>query len=732
MPVAEKARLVSDSPPPAPSFWNPATVNLAAALAGMTAGWFLGPRALVLKPLASAFVNLLTMLSVPFLVLALVHGLGRLSPSRLAALGRVGAASLGGIWTISFAACWAVSALFPLVGNASFYSDPSAAQAELPGLMSLLIPANPFHALANGVVPAVVFFCLMFAWQLAHVEGKDRLLDWLGVSLDVLIGMAGVVNRLLPLASFVLSIAAFGGINAALVSQVRVFVLAVIVVTVVLGFVLLPAIVGVVTPVGGMQVVRGSLPAALTAFLTGSAFAALPQIIGAAQSLLERDTPADPATVDAERDEQAAEASTIIPLAVNFPTAGSMLTLLFVMFAASSFDRPLTPFGQLKLAVVGTIVLFSGNTLAIGFLCALARLPAEATVVFAGLGAVVERFRSVLSAMSLIALSTVTHHGVHGQLRVSALRVGFVLAAILAPLYLACQAASGMLVLPAPIKDYYRTHSVALSPSIVVRKDSDEAVQPTTRPFMTRLREGRPLRAGVQVERPPFTYRNEAGHLSGYSVALARLLADDLGGRLELVEVEPAQLLRDLEEGRIDILLSPVQVDAERLRTLAFATGFGVVRPAVVYRDERRSEVESRLGHDDWAGFTVGVRRGTHLSQRAPTLMPGARIETVDSPDELVTRTDLDGLLWNDLEATAWSVTNPTCDQRLLPRAAPILLGYPLRASDVELAGFMRTWLEMQKTRGTLDLLYRDWMLGKSPEAKGAPVDQLLEWMVGH
>lgn len=700
-------------------------------VAGMAAGWFLGPKALVFKPLAGAFVNLLTMLSVPFVVLALVHGLGRLPSSRLAALGRVGAVSLGAIWALSIATCWAVSALFPLVGNASFYSDPSVTQAEMPGLLSWLIPSNPFQALANGVVPGVVFFCLMFAWQLAHVQGKERLLDWLDISLEVVKGMAGMVNRLLPLAAFTLALAAFGGIDAAVVSQVRVFVLAVIVVTVVLGFVVFPALVGAVTPVGFRQVLRVSTPAALTAFLTGSHFAVLPQITGAAQALLDGDPSTDQAGDDAERDVHEAEASTIVPVATNFPTAGSMLTLLFVLFATTAFDRPLSPLAQIQLALVGIVALFSGSTAAIGFLCAFTRLPIEATVVFVSISTVTDRFRSLLSAMSLITLTVLTHHGVQGRVRRSTGRVCLAMAGLLIPLYLVCRTASGLLVLPPAIQDYYRTRAVPLDPAIVVRKDADVSAETPSGSAMVRVRQGGRLRVGLQVERPPFTYRNDAGQLSGYCVALAKLLANDLDGHIEIVEVEPSRLTTDLEDGRIDLMLSPVQIDAERLRTLAFAAEFGVVRPAVVHRDERWSEVEHHLESGDWKGFTVGVRRGTELGRQAVAWMPGARLVPVDTPDALVTRNELDALLWNDLEATAWTVTNPTCDQKLLPDAPPILLAYPVRAGDVELASFTKTWFELQKTRGTLDRLYKEWMLGKGPAEQGAPVDRLLEWMVG-
>ena len=712
--------------------WSPSTLNLVALVSGAALGWFLGPSTQVLRPLAGAFLNLLTMLSMPFLVVALIYGLGRLSSDRLRSLAASGGLSLLALYAACLATYWALARVFPTIGNASFYSDPSAKPVASPSLLALLVPDNPFEALAGGVVPGVVFFCLLFAWHLVRLENKDRLLDWLDITFQTLKSMAGAINRVLPLATFLLSLTAFGGLEGSVLSQVRLYVLAAMVASALLSLVVLPALLGAVSPVGYLRTVRTSLPALVTALVTGSAFAALPQISRSAELLLGEEEPEEgeeeaPGGVDPEA---RAEVSTVIPVALNFPTAGSLLTVLFLFFAGSAFDRPLDLAATARLFTAGLMALFSGSSTAISFLCTLVGVPQDAVSLFFSVNSLTARFSSVLAASSLIVLCALTHYGSRGRLRPSPLRLGLLALLVLGPLALGAGALSRVLVFPAGIRDYYETRSVTLPAGVEARSDSEVPPEEPVRSAMDRLRRGENLRLGLQVDRPPFTYRNKAGQLSGYCVALVALLAEDLEGHVELVEVEPARVEEDLASGRIDLLLSPVQVDARRLRTLAFATAFGTVKPALVFSDLVREAMEDRLAAADWKGLRVGVRRGTFLALQAPKLLPGAALVEVDSPDELLDGRTCDALLWNDLEATAWEVTNPSYDGMVLPGARPLFLGYPLRADDAAFQGFVRTWFEMQQNRGTLEALYQEWILGRGAHAQGsAPVQRLLDWV---
>ena len=107
-----------------------------------------------------------------------------------------------------------------------------------------------------------------------------------------------------------------------------------------------------------------------------------------------------------------------------------------------------------------------------------------------------------------------------------------------------------------------------------------------------------------------------------------------------------------------------------------------------------------------------------------------APIVEMESPDVLRADPGLHALLWNDVEATAWEVSNPSYDAAILTGAQPLFLGYPLRADDLALQGLLRTWFEIQESRGALQSLYGEWILGKGQATAAPPMKRLVDWAV--
>ena len=58
--------------------------------------------------------------------------------------------------------------------NASFFSSSLVERRPTFDFVDLYIPANPFHSLANNVVPAVVLFSVILGIGLVGVERKER------------------------------------------------------------------------------------------------------------------------------------------------------------------------------------------------------------------------------------------------------------------------------------------------------------------------------------------------------------------------------------------------------------------------------------------------------------------------------------------------------------------------------------------------------------------------------
>jgi polar amino acid transport system substrate-binding protein len=76
---------------------------------------------------------------------------------------------------------------------------------------------------------------------------------------------------------------------------------------------------------------------------------------------------------------------------------------------------------------------------------------------------------------------------------------------------------------------------------------------------------------GVSVAGPPFGSIDPAtGKNTGYNVELAQSVARHLGVELETVAVTPANRIQFLQQGRVDLLISNMQLTEERAKVLSY------------------------------------------------------------------------------------------------------------------------------------------------------------------
>ena len=66
---------------------------------------------------------------------------------------------------------------FPDIETASFFSTTLIERRPTVNFVDLFNPSNPFHPLANNIVPAVVLFSVFIGAALVGVERKQVLLD---------------------------------------------------------------------------------------------------------------------------------------------------------------------------------------------------------------------------------------------------------------------------------------------------------------------------------------------------------------------------------------------------------------------------------------------------------------------------------------------------------------------------------------------------------------------------
>ena len=112
------------------------------------------------------------------------------------------------LWGIALALVFTFPLAFPSWESAAFFSTTLVESGGDVDFLDLYIPANPFHSLANNVVPAVVLFSVVVGIALIGIEGKNSLIDSLKVLTAALSKVTGFVVRLTPIGIFAIGASA--------------------------------------------------------------------------------------------------------------------------------------------------------------------------------------------------------------------------------------------------------------------------------------------------------------------------------------------------------------------------------------------------------------------------------------------------------------------------------------------------------------------------------------------
>lgn len=125
------------------------------------------------------------------------------------------------------------------------------------------------------------------------------------------------------------------------------------------------------------------------------------------------------------------------------------------------------------------------------------------------------------------------------------------------------------------------------------------------------------LTVGVSLGTPPYGVTNAQMEPDGYDVSIAKLLARELGAKLEVVDIVVANRIPSLTSGKVDIVISSFSITPERAKAVAFSN--------CVFVDQQVAIGPKAVVLGDLAamkGKHVGVTRSTTndiaVTRRAP------------------------------------------------------------------------------------------------------------------
>jgi Na+/H+-dicarboxylate symporter/ABC-type amino acid transport substrate-binding protein len=679
--------------------------------AGIVIGLLAGEEAAVLQPFGAVFLQILQMTVIPFLVVSLLLGISAMDPAVLRKVGAAMAFSFVALWALGLASVFTLGQVFPSDGTPSFHVHPqSGGGPSESSMLDLFISRNPFASLADGAVPAVVLFFILLSVNLVRHPNKKAVLDFLQPIQDALLWLTRWLTKIVPYGVFILTAELAGTISIGDFSKLSLYLAFYLLGSLILTFWLLPMTISLSTSYGYRRLMRECMGAVVLAISSGSAFVALPILIQSLRALI----------ADSGGEQRTTDIEAVIPVAFNFPHAGSLFIFLFVLFATAAYGIDTSPWTDLTMVASGIPLLFGSSLYAVGFLLDQVGVPNDALALFVNAGSIVGRFNAGVSVVSLIAISLWTHAALTRQLRVRPLQLTLVIGGTLAA-FLAIALVIRPLVSHGDTGvDHYRAQSLTTQ-NVIVLDTLPSA--PLVGAARERLMRGEPIVVGYLPDALPYSYRNAAGELVGYYVAMADRLGADLGVEIHLVAVPRDQQDTLLISGRLDTVLAPVPVTPSLLRHFDVSRIYAEERAFVLLKAGHSEDVEGRIKAGDASGLRLAVIPGYLPVERYAELVPGAELIVVESVDAFRKQT-FDGLLLDEVLATAEAIKNPLyhavpiSDEPIMQFALPVRSGSDLRI-------VLDTWLQMVEQNGFLDEIDQQWIEGQF-ESEAAPRRPLL------
>ncbi len=326
---------------------------------GIACGIFFGEYCGFLSIIGDAFIQLLQMTILPYIIASLILGIGGLSYKQAKLLALKGGIVMLLFWAISFTMVLLMPLSFPKWETASFFSTSLVSPSKEVDFLKLYIPSNPFWSLANNVVPAVVLFSILAGIALIGIKEKDSLIQGLMAVSGALIRMTNIVVKLTPIGVFAIAASAAGTMTVEEFGKLQVYLVSFNLAALLLTFAVLPLLLKPITPFRYKDIVGLSKDALVTAFTTGNLFIVLTVLTENCKSLFKK--------YSLTHEKTDAYVDVLVPISFNFPNTGKLIMLMFVLFGAW-FTGTSFSFSQYGTFVsAGLLSFFGGVDVALAF-----------------------------------------------------------------------------------------------------------------------------------------------------------------------------------------------------------------------------------------------------------------------------------------------------------------------------------------------------------------------------
>jgi len=219
------------------------------------------------------------------------------------------------------------------------------------------------------------------------------------------------------------------------------------------------------------------------------------------------------------------------------------------------------------------------------------------------------------------------------------------------------------------------------------------------------IRKAGKIRIATTSSTPLFGYSDDKLQPAGSDVDAARLLAQDLGVQLDLIQVANAARVPTLQSNRADIVVGSLSITPERLKVIDFSTPYAVI--SLIIGAPKSMAIKD---YADLNGKRIGVTRATPNDTLTTQNAKGAEIMRYEDDATLIT-----SMVTGQVEVFSSTPSNLQEMQKKAPgknlemkfEQKAFDLGIAINKNQPRLKEWIDNWVKTNQKNGKLNAIYK-------------------------
>ena len=140
---------------------------------------------------------------------------------------------------------------------------------------------------------------------------------------------------------------------------------------------------------------------------------------------------------------------------------------------------------------------------------------------------------------------------------------------------------------------------------------------------------------GTSADYPPYEFHKEVDGkdtIVGFDVEISKKIAEKIGVKLEIKDMNFSGLLSALDSGKVDFVLAGMNPTPKRAKNVDFSKIYYNAQQSILVKKGTKDKYKSL---DDFDGMTIGAQKGT-IQQEIAESIPNAQVKLLPKVTDLV------------------------------------------------------------------------------------------------